>query len=85
LPPELQRVITDPPPSRKRPSGPDLCGGALKGEPVGGSAPGFTAMTFASADGGRQFAMSVTVNVPDAQAPVPSMVKSIEAVFCPAK
>jgi D-alanyl-D-alanine carboxypeptidase len=52
---------------------------------LGGDAPGYIALTFASADGRQQFAISVTRSTTDDNdAIIPAMVKAGEAVLCPA-
>ncbi|MEU7861267.1 serine hydrolase domain-containing protein [Nonomuraea sp. NPDC049141] len=84
LPPALQQVITQPPGSGGGQEGPGLCGGTLKGAMPGGSGPGLTALTFASADGRRQLALSVTLKTSDTHTVIPAMIKAVEAVLCPA-
>ncbi|MEQ4722988.1 serine hydrolase domain-containing protein [Nonomuraea sp. B19D2] len=84
LPPSLQQVLTQPQANGGGQQGAGLCGGTLKGAMPGGSAPGLTALTFASADGRRQFAISVTLNTADTRAVVLAMIKAVEAVLCPA-
>jgi D-alanyl-D-alanine carboxypeptidase len=84
LPPALQQVLTPPQGDGGGQQGAGLCGGTLKGAMPGGSAPGLNALTFASADGRRQFAMSVTLTTADARAVIPAMIKAVEAVLCPA-
>ncbi|MFC4908113.1 serine hydrolase domain-containing protein [Actinomadura gamaensis] len=88
LPPELQRVLTDrlpqtPPPPPGGGGGGGLCGGKLQGQVIGGSTAGYVTMTFASADGRRQFAMSATLSVKDISEPGRAMMKAVESVFCP--
>ncbi|MCA2229697.1 serine hydrolase domain-containing protein [Nonomuraea aurantiaca] len=83
LPPSLQQILTPPPAGGGGQQGPGLCGGKLKGDMPGGSAPGLTALTFASADGRRQFAISVTVSTADTRSVIPAMIKAVEAVLCP--
>ncbi|WP_164903628.1 serine hydrolase domain-containing protein [Nonomuraea polychroma] len=84
LPPSLQQVLTQPPAGGGGQQGSGLCGGRLKGNMPGGSAPGLTALTFASADGRLQFAMSVTLKTADTHSVIPAMIKAVEAVLCPA-
>ncbi|GLY88007.1 serine hydrolase domain-containing protein [Actinoallomurus iriomotensis] len=84
LPPELQRVLTDPlsnDPAQG--SGPDFCGGKLDGWIWGGTAPGYFTMTFYSKDGRRQFSMSATLSVKDTTEPGQAMFNAVESVFCP--
>ncbi|TDD74242.1 serine hydrolase domain-containing protein [Actinomadura rubrisoli] len=83
LPPELQRILTDRPPHDLRPlrKGRGSCGDDLY--IVGGTAPGFLAMTFYSADGRRQLAVSATLSVKDINGPAQAMGKVVETVFCP--
>ncbi|WP_165969221.1 serine hydrolase domain-containing protein [Actinomadura sp. KC06] len=83
LPPELQRVLTDRLPSGLRAFGSssNSCGDDLY--IMGGSAPGFLAMTFYSEDGRRQFALSVTLSTKDNSRPGQAMGKAMETVFCP--
>ncbi|WP_433330905.1 serine hydrolase domain-containing protein [Spirillospora sp. CA-294931] len=83
LPPELQRILTDRLPAaaqsvRKSRSS---CGDDLY--ILGGSGPGFLAMTFYSQDGRRQFAVSTTLSGKDLSGAAPAMGKAMEAVFCP--
>ncbi|MFF4621375.1 serine hydrolase domain-containing protein [Nonomuraea jabiensis] len=82
LPPSLQQVLAQGSAGGGGQQGPGLCGGKLEGQMPGGSAPGLTALTFASADGRTQFAMSVTLNTADTRRVVPA--KAVEAVLCPA-
>ncbi|MEV4007499.1 serine hydrolase domain-containing protein [Actinomadura sp. NPDC049753] len=79
LPPPLQAVLT----GGSAQQGGGLCGGRLKGQMLGGSAPGLTTLTFASTDGRQQFAISVTRSTAADDAIVPAMIKSVEAVLCP--
>jgi D-alanyl-D-alanine carboxypeptidase len=84
LPPALQRVLTDPLPNDPpQGNGPGFCGGKLEGWIWGGSAPGYIAMTFYSADGRRQLSMSATLSVKDNTEPGRAMFKAVETVFCP--
>ncbi|MBC6466505.1 beta-lactamase family protein [Actinomadura alba] len=78
LPPSLQEVLT----GGSGQQGTGLCGGKLKGQMLGGSAPGLTTLTFASTDGQQQFAISVTRSTADDNAIVPAMIKTVEAVLC---
>ncbi|MET8006602.1 serine hydrolase domain-containing protein [Nonomuraea glycinis] len=79
LPPSLQEVLT----GGSAQQGTGLCGGKLKGQMLGGSAPGLTTLTFASTDGRQQFAISVTRSTADDNAIVPVVIKTVEAVLCP--
>ncbi|MEV4000917.1 serine hydrolase domain-containing protein [Actinomadura sp. NPDC049753] len=82
LPPELQRILTDrlPEDSRLRRKGRSSCGDDFF--IAGGLAPGSIAMTFYSADGRRQFAMSFTLSVKPSAVELDAG-KAVEAVFCP--
>ncbi|NBE92192.1 serine hydrolase [Nonomuraea sp. K271] len=83
LPPRLQEVID----GRKRPGPPDgerLCGGLFELREIVGGAPGFHAPTYVSADGRRQFAMSVTLSVRN-DGVRPMVGKAAEAVLCPGR
>jgi D-alanyl-D-alanine carboxypeptidase len=79
LPPSLQEILT----GGSAQQGTGLCGGKLKGQMLGGSAPGLTTLTFASTDGRQQFAISVTRSTTHDNAIVPAMIKTVEAVLCP--
>ncbi|MFF5248778.1 serine hydrolase domain-containing protein [Streptosporangium sp. NPDC000095] len=79
LPPSLQEVLT----AGSAQQGTGLCGGKLKGQMLGGSAPGLTTLTFSSTDGRQQFAISITRSTVDDNAVVPAMIKTVEAVLCP--
>ncbi|NJP97066.1 beta-lactamase family protein [Nonomuraea sp. FMUSA5-5] len=79
LPPALREVLTGG--SAQQSKG--LCGGKLQGQMLGGSAPGFTTLTFASTDGRQQFAVSVTRSTAGDDAIVPVLIKTVEAVYCP--
>ncbi|MFI6519799.1 serine hydrolase domain-containing protein [Spirillospora sp. NPDC050679] len=83
LPPELQRVLTDRLPGAARPSGRTraLCGDDLY--IMGGTGPGFLAMTFYSEDGRRQLSMSATLSGKDTAGAGQAMGKAMETVFCP--
>lgn len=81
LPPELQRVITEPPEGAPPPP-PAPCGGALMHSSNGG-APGFTAATFSSPDGRSQFAVSTTLSEQQPMAVFKAINQAAEAVFCP--
>jgi D-alanyl-D-alanine carboxypeptidase len=84
LPPALQRVLTDPlPTDPPQGNGPGFCGGKLDGWIWGGTAPGYLAMTFYSADGRRQLSMSATLSVKDITEPGRAMFNAVETVFCP--
>ncbi|MFJ4880836.1 serine hydrolase domain-containing protein [Streptomyces sp. NPDC088745] len=81
LPPELQRILTDRLPATPRPRG----SGRRCGDDffiTGGSAPGSVAMTFYSADGRRQLAMSFTLSVKPSAVEL-EVGKAVESVFCP--
>lgn len=84
LPAELQRVITDPPDGAPSPP-PDkrLCGGEPVLRAYTGGAPGYNAVTFVSADGRRQFAVSTTLSVKDVVSAVRAIDQAAEAVICP--
>ncbi|MFE0156848.1 serine hydrolase domain-containing protein [Nonomuraea sp. NPDC059007] len=75
LPPDLQRAMGQPLPN--------LCGGTVAA--VAGNGPGFLAVTFSSADGRRQFAVSTTLKVKNEQAMAigEAINKAAEAVLCP--
>ncbi|MGN9841873.1 serine hydrolase domain-containing protein [Nonomuraea sp. H19] len=75
LPSDLQRTVGQPLPS--------LCGGTVA--PVAGNGPGFLAVTFTSADGRRQFAVSTTLKIQNEQAMAvgDAIDKAAEAVLCP--
>lgn len=80
LPPELQRVLTDRLPAAPRTRDNGRCGDDLY--IVGGTAPGFLAMTFYSEDGRRQFAMSFTLSAKVSAVQI-DVSKAVETVFCP--
>lgn len=82
LPPELQRILTDRPSDSPRPQGKShrRCGDDFS--ITGGLAPGSVAMTFYSADGRRQFAVSFTLSVKPSTVEL-DVGKAVEAVFCP--
>ncbi|MGW2230364.1 serine hydrolase domain-containing protein [Streptomyces formicae] len=82
LPPELQRILTDRPPVAPglRAEVRGRCGDDFS--ITGGSAPGSIALTFYSADGRRQFAMSFTLSVKPSAATIDAS-KAVEAAFCP--
>ncbi|GGO62238.1 hypothetical protein [Nonomuraea cavernae] len=67
----------------ERGAAPRQCGGTVA--PVAGNAPGFLAVTFTSADGRRQFAVSTTLKIKNEQAMAVGEVinKAAEAVLCP--
>lgn len=82
LPPELQRVLTDPLPDDPQAQ---TMGGRRCGDDfyiMGGTAPGFLAMTFYTRDGRRQFAVSFTLSVKLSAVDL-DVTKAVEAVFCP--
>jgi D-alanyl-D-alanine carboxypeptidase len=86
LPPDLQRVITDPqegqptqPPSER------LCGGDPAFEVPSGGTAGFIATTFTSSDGRLQFAVSTTTSVGSPLAISQAINKAAETVLCPDK
>ncbi|WP_067474031.1 serine hydrolase domain-containing protein [Actinomadura hibisca] len=83
LPPELQRVLTDRLPGGLESFGKtrSACGDDLY--IAGGTGPGFLAMTFYSADGRRQFAVSATLSGKDTAGAGQAMGKAMETVFCP--
>ncbi|WP_460346797.1 serine hydrolase domain-containing protein [Actinoallomurus acanthiterrae] len=84
LPPALQRVLTDPLPNDPpQGSGPGFCGGELEGWIWGGTTAGYFTMTFYSADGRRQLAMSATLSGKDTTGPGRAMFNAVETVFCP--
>ncbi|MEV0443753.1 serine hydrolase domain-containing protein [Streptomyces spectabilis] len=82
LPPELQRILTDRPPHGLRPRSADngRCGDDFS--IAGGLAPGSIAMTFYSADGRRQLAMSFTLSARPSDVEL-DVSKAVETVFCP--
>ncbi|MGW2313865.1 serine hydrolase domain-containing protein [Actinomadura luteofluorescens] len=82
LPPELQRVLTDRLPSDSRTQGKSRSSCSEDFYITGGLAPGSIAMTFYSADGRRQFAMSFTLSVKPSAVEVDAG-KAVETVFCP--
>ncbi|MEU4823584.1 serine hydrolase domain-containing protein [Actinomadura sp. NPDC023710] len=83
LPPELQRVLTDRLPGGPQPLGKSRssCGDDLY--IMGGTAPGFLAMTFYSEDGRRQLSMSATLSGKDSAGAGQAMGKAMETIFCP--
>lgn len=83
LSPELQRILTDRLPGDRRSLGStrSVCGDDLY--IMGGSGPGFLAMTFYSEDGRRQFAVSATLSGKDASGAGEAMGKAMQTVFCP--
>ncbi|MFJ4877269.1 serine hydrolase domain-containing protein [Streptomyces sp. NPDC088745] len=82
LPPELRRILTDPLPGAAHPRGAGLhrCGEDFS--IAGGLGPGSLAMTFYSADGRRQFAMSFTLSVKPGDVKIDAG-RAVESVFCP--
>ncbi|MFF0745537.1 serine hydrolase domain-containing protein [Streptomyces sp. NPDC004111] len=83
LPPELQRILTDRPPNGLRAAGRSGGGCADDFFIAGGLAPGSVAMTFYSADGRRQFALSFTLKVKPNTVRL-DVSRALESVFCPA-
>ncbi|MFI6601356.1 serine hydrolase domain-containing protein [Nonomuraea sp. NPDC050536] len=84
LPADLQRVFTDPPEGMpKPPPGGGLCGGKVAIRPWAGGAPGFNAVTFVTADGRKQLAVSATVTVKDLRSLDTAVNQAAKAVFCP--
>jgi D-alanyl-D-alanine carboxypeptidase len=83
LPPELQRVLTDRLPHDSQPlrKTRSLCGDVFS--IMGGTAPGSIAMTFYTADGRRQLAMSATLSGKDTTEAGQAMGRAMETVFCP--
>jgi D-alanyl-D-alanine carboxypeptidase len=83
LPPELQRVLTDPLPNNPpQGDGPGFCDGKLDGYIMGGSTAGYFTMTYYSPDGRRQLSMSATLSGKDTSEPGEAMFKAVETVFC---
>lgn len=82
LPPELQRILTDRLPAAPRTRGDDgnRCGDDFS--ITGGLAPGSIAMTFYSADGRRQFAVSFTLSVKPSAVEL-DLGEALETIFCP--
>lgn len=84
LPPDLQRVITDPPEGTPPPPPP---GDQPCGPPpmtIAGSMSGFRSSTTASADGRTQLAVSVTLSIDNASPEIdPAMREVAKAVLCP--
>ncbi|WP_051819892.1 serine hydrolase domain-containing protein [Streptomyces sp. NRRL S-920] len=82
LPPELERILTD------RPTAAHLRGNNSNSSCsddlfiTGGSAPGSVAMTFYSADGRRQLALSFTLSVKPNAVQL-DVGKAVESIFCP--
>jgi D-alanyl-D-alanine carboxypeptidase len=84
LPPELQRVLTGPlPGDPPQGNGPGFCDGKLDGYIWGGTTAGYLAMTFYSADGREQLAMSATLSVKDISGAGQAMFNAVNTVFCP--
>ncbi|QEV21958.1 class A beta-lactamase-related serine hydrolase [Streptomyces alboniger] len=83
LPPELQRILTDRPAAAAHLRGHNSNSSCSDDFSItGGLAPGSVAMTFYSADGRRQLALSFTLSVK------PNVVqldlgKAVESIFCP--
>jgi D-alanyl-D-alanine carboxypeptidase len=86
LPDSLRAVITDPVPGQQPPPQGGPCAGDPSFAPRGGSAPGFTAVTYTSPDGRLQFAVSVTVAMNDAERAAAGRLidQAVTSVFCPA-
>ena len=81
LPPALQVIITKgPTPGAARAA--DQCGDDIK--MFGGSAPGYTVLTFGTTDGRKQFILSVTHSAPTDDAVITAMFKAGQSVLCPA-
>jgi D-alanyl-D-alanine carboxypeptidase len=80
LPPLLQEVITGGPGGGARQSA-GRCEEDLR--IFGGSAPGYTALTFASTNGRQQIAISVTRSSADDGAVIDAVFKTVETVLCP--
>ncbi|WP_165494984.1 serine hydrolase domain-containing protein [Actinomadura roseirufa] len=85
LSPELQRVLTDRLPSDSQPRAKirSLCSDDIY--IMGGTAPGFLAMTFYTEDGRRQLAISATLKGKDLDAAGQAMGKAMERIFCPSR
>ncbi|WP_250573946.1 serine hydrolase domain-containing protein [Nonomuraea sediminis] len=84
LPADLQRVFTDPPEGMpKPPQGGGLCGGKVAIRPWAGGAPGFNAVTFVTADGRKELAISATVSVKDLRSLDPVINQAAKSVLCP--
>ncbi|WP_345441027.1 serine hydrolase domain-containing protein [Actinoallomurus vinaceus] len=82
LPPSLQEVLTrGPQPQGSAQQSRGRCAEDLK--MWGGDAPGYVALTVFSADGRKEFAISVTRSTADDSAIIPAMFKTAEAVLCP--
>jgi D-alanyl-D-alanine carboxypeptidase len=81
LPASLQAIITKgPAPSARQAT--DQCSDDLR--IFGGSAPGYTVLTFVTTDGREQFVVSVTRSATDDDDIISSMFATGEAVLCPA-
>ncbi|GAA4080940.1 serine hydrolase domain-containing protein [Nonomuraea soli] len=65
------------------PVGGGLCGDALPVRVAAGNAPGFMAVTYSTADGRRQFAVSATLRVKDYFALGAAVDRAAKAVLCP--
>ncbi|MBP2472247.1 D-alanyl-D-alanine carboxypeptidase [Crossiella equi] len=82
LPPALRDIITKGP----QPQEAARRGGAeCDFKAFGGSAPGYTAMTFTTGDGRQQFAVSVTHGSTDENTIFSAMFTAGQAVMCPAR
>ncbi|MEU5578891.1 serine hydrolase domain-containing protein [Streptomyces huasconensis] len=89
LPPELQRILTDRPTAAAHLRGNSIRSNSNSNSScsddfsiTGGLAPGSVAMTFYSADGRRQLALSFTLSVkPDAVQL--DLGRAVESIFCP--
>ncbi|WP_169787698.1 serine hydrolase domain-containing protein [Luteipulveratus mongoliensis] len=82
LPPELQRVITEPVPHHPyQAQGRSDCGSDFN--VLGGSTAGYFTLTIYSDDGRRQLSMSATLSVKDPAEAAQAMGKAVETIFCP--
>jgi D-alanyl-D-alanine carboxypeptidase len=79
LPPALQAIITKGPTAQSRA---DQCIDDVK--MFGGSAPGYSVLTFATTDGRKQLVVSVTRTTADDTGVLSAMFATGEAVLCPA-
>ncbi|MEU6414085.1 serine hydrolase domain-containing protein [Microbispora sp. NPDC046933] len=86
LPASLQKVITDPPEGLPPlPTG-GMCGGSPEIAPaIAGSFPGFVSVTYTSADGRMQFAVSTTLAMSDGERNAMNDVtrQAAKTVLCP--
>ncbi|WP_433178974.1 serine hydrolase domain-containing protein [Actinoallomurus sp. CA-150999] len=85
LPEYLRKLITDPVPGQPLPPAGPCTGNPVFARGSGGSAPGFVASTYTSLDGRRQFAVSVTLAMGDAErSTVQQRISdALKSVFCP--